>query len=31
MTETAIFAGGCFWGVEYYMKQLPGILSIESG
>lgn len=30
-TETAIFAGGCFWGVEYYMKQLPGIQSIESG
>lgn len=29
--ETAIFAGGCFWGVEYYMKQLPGILSVESG
>lgn len=31
MAETAVFAGGCFWGVEYYMKQLPGILSIESG
>ena len=30
-TETAIFAGGCFWGVEYYMKQLPGIVSIEPG
>lgn len=30
-TEVAIFAGGCFWGVEYYMKQLPGIVSIESG
>ena len=30
-TEVAIFAGGCFWGVEYYMKQLPGIISIESG
>ena len=29
--ETAIFAGGCFWGVEYYMKQLPGIVSIEPG
>jgi methionine-R-sulfoxide reductase/methionine-S-sulfoxide reductase len=29
--ETAIFAGGCFWGVEYYMKQLPGVLSVESG
>lgn len=30
-TETAIFAGGCFWGVEYLMKQLPGIISILSG
>lgn len=30
-TETAIFAGGCFWGVEHLMKQLPGIISILSG
>lgn len=30
-TETAIFAGGCFWGVEYLMKKLPGIISIRSG
>lgn len=29
--ETAIFAGGCFWGVEYYMKQLPGVWTVESG
>ncbi|OJA00965.1 peptide-methionine (S)-S-oxide reductase, partial [Rickettsiella grylli] len=29
--ETAIFAGGCFWGVEHLMKQLPGIISIASG
>lgn len=29
--ETALFAGGCFWGVEYYMKQLPGVWSVESG
>lgn len=29
--ETGIFAGGCFWGVEYYMKQLPGVISVESG
>lgn len=31
VTETAIFAGGCFWGVEHLMKQLPGIISIEAG
>lgn len=30
-TETAIFAGGCFWGVEYLMQQLPGIISVFSG
>lgn len=30
-TETAIFAGGCFWGIEYLMKQLPGIISILTG
>ena len=30
-TEEAILAGGCFWGVEYYMKQLPGVLKVESG
>lgn len=29
--DTAIFAGGCFWGVEYYMQQLPGVISVESG
>lgn len=29
--QTAIFAGGCFWGVEYYMKKLPGVLTVESG
>ncbi len=27
----AIFAGGCFWGVEYYFKQQPGILTVTSG
>lgn len=30
-TETAIFAGGCFWGVEHLMEQIPGVISIESG
>lgn len=27
----AIVAGGCFWGVEYYLAQLPGVLYLESG
>lgn len=30
-TEEVIVAGGCFWGVEYYLKQLPGVLKVESG
>jgi peptide methionine sulfoxide reductase msrA/msrB len=30
-TEEGIFAGGCFWGVEYYFQQLPGVLKTESG
>jgi len=30
-TETAIFSGGCFWGVAYFMKQLPGVLSVITG
>lgn len=30
-SEEAILAGGCFWGVEYYLKQLPGVLKAESG
>ena len=27
----AIFAGGCFWGVEYYMQQKKGVISVTSG
>ena len=29
--EAAIFAGGCFWGVEYLMKKQKGVISVESG
>ncbi len=29
--DTAIVAGGCFWGVEYYMQQSPGVISTEVG
>lgn len=30
-TETAIVAGGCFWGMENVMRGAPGIVSIEVG
>jgi peptide methionine sulfoxide reductase msrA/msrB len=30
-TDTAIFAGGCFWGVEFYMHEMPGVISTEVG
>lgn len=29
--ETAIFAGGCFWGIEEGMRQVEGVISAESG
>lgn len=30
-TEEGIFAAGCFWGVEYCLKRLSGVLKTEVG
>lgn len=29
--QKAYFAGGCFWGVEYYLQQAPGVVSTTVG
>ena len=30
-TQTAIFAAGCFWGVEADFRDIPGVLDAEAG
>lgn len=29
--EKAVFAGGCFWGTEYYLKRAKGVISTTVG
>lgn len=30
-TQQAIFAAGCFWGVQYYFDQVPGVVKTIAG
>jgi methionine-S-sulfoxide reductase len=29
--ETALLAGGCFWGMEDIIRQIPGVIDTEVG
>lgn len=29
--EVALLAGGCFWGMEEILRQIPGVIDVEAG
>jgi len=31
MSETAILAGGCFWGMQQLIRRIPGVISTRVG
>jgi peptide methionine sulfoxide reductase msrA/msrB len=30
-TKTAVFASGCFWGTEYFLGRIPGVIKTQVG
>lgn len=30
-TDTAVFASGCFWGTEYFLQQMSGVIDTKPG
>ncbi len=30
-TDTAVFASGCFWGTEYFLQQMGGVIDTKPG
>ena len=30
-TQTVTFGAGCFWGVEYVFRRVPGVTGVEVG
>ena len=30
-TQTAIFAGGCFWSMQHGMEDVPGVVKVVAG
>jgi len=31
VTQTAIFAGGCFWSMQHAMEEVPGVVKVVAG